>query len=584
MTLNADLFALPPNVSLSGRYKIHSRLGSFFSLLVCVVGIWLFIYLSRDMFDKTNPRLSQISSLGSTPVALDSEKNVLRFGFLNGYGTWGYLFDETYFSIEAKIYKGAIDNYHPATFTPISFGKCESVLYPGTDLICFKGYTAEGDPIVFGENADSVVFYFTKCDSSARSDCASDIDTVISASRLQWENYDYVVDLDNYKEPFGQAFAAKDDPLDANSLTIVTYQNRYTTINSYDGWILTSPSVNQRTTMWSKTASTTPIQSDGIFLKIEITKGGEHLRYYRQYPQIQNVLANVGGLLSLLMLVFRVLLLPYNKFIKQSLIVKSVYNVRYPPGPGGKSGKVIMSSDNENGNEEIEGHPARLTTETPMIQAEPRSETNFVMYENEDGNLDTPQSPVQSLPKNRRKIYPLEIDEPQSSISPSGNPSNWSPTPLRNRAKEDENVTIEIQEIKTKKKQQNPKENNNNQFDVGFLKWLWSFFKSQVEVEITKQGLKEVEGNIDILNIVKMKREINLLKQVLLSDSQRALFDNIQPPQISVDRNNKIEVENLQNHFEGDQLNAEEIYSKLSKLETRSHVDEKILAFYKKQK
>jgi len=610
LMLNADLFASPPNMSLRGRYKIHSHLGFVLSLLVFTVGLWLFIYLGRDMFDKTNPRLSQISSASAKPVALDSERNVLRFGFLNGYGNWGYLFDERYFSIIAQTYKSPIDNYHSPTFTPITFEKCESVLYPGTDLICFKGYTAEGEPLVFGENVDSVMFAFNKCDPNVRSDCVDRwyLDTVITASRLQWENYDYEVDLDNHKKPFSQSFSPQDDPLDAESLTIVTYQNRYTTINSYDGWILTSPSIDQRTTMWSKTRNKSPIKDDGVFLRIEITKGGEHLKYYRQYPQIQNVLANVGGILSVLILVFRVLLLPYNQFIKESSIVKSIYKVKVPEKPG--RGNTDSKNNNEK-QEEIQGHSPQTPRQTQarlrlqdqlrtqkkfetlgevqmtsgretqrMIsenQTERRKETNFVLSENEDGNLEIQ---TLSFPELQKKISPFERDEPfpeegNQLASLSMSPSYWSPSA---------NQSLFNLEPKPEKRAEIESQQKNIELEVGLLKWLVSFFKPQVEVEITKKALKEVEGNIDILNIIKMKREINLLKQVLLSDSQRALFDNIQPPQVSVGRNNKIEVETLLNHFEGDQVNAERIYRRLSRFDHKSQLDEKILAFYKKQK
>ena len=207
-----------------------------------------------------------------------------------------------------------------------------------------------------------------------------------------------------------------------------------------------------------------------LFMRISKYSGGGTTIYYRIYPQIQDVLANVWGTLGTVMLLVGFIALPYSSYKMQQTMVKSLYKVKVPVKES-----VKIYHDNEEPAKDIE-------------------------------NL----KPLPNFPKVQRT-------------------------------------------------------------------WL-GLFRSDPRAKAISQAYEKIEKDVDVVTIIKLRRELDLLKQVVLTQDQRRVFDNIEFSKIVVNNDDKAEIIDLSENFKG---NRAALRVGLKYLE-RPVATEKILELYKK--
>jgi hypothetical protein len=106
------------------------------------------------------------------------------------------------------------------------------------------------------------------------------------------------------------------------------------------------------------------------------------------------------------------------------------------------------------------------------------------------------------------------------------------------------------------------------------------------------QAKADIEARTDMIHIVKKLMEVDMLKTILLNSDQKIIFDNLEKPKMKfvhshkqTKKGQKPDIDS-EDWFSKSELTDEEvksIYSKLTKKQNRSEIDEKLIFLFKSQ-
>ena len=184
----------------SGRSKMSTKLGSFFSLLI--IGVMLYFFLSSQMILKTNPSItSQIVAREVRPdITLINQDFQMTVGVYDR-SLVGYEIDESMFSINLNQYNVTSDS-NGIPRIEVKTNKiyiCTSLIYYCAEDFNFtlKGYLNEAFSQFISIN-------IMICDNDTMNNTCKrkeEIDTFLNGKYLGVTYHDFPIDFNNYEDP-----------------------------------------------------------------------------------------------------------------------------------------------------------------------------------------------------------------------------------------------------------------------------------------------------------------------------------------------------------------------------------------------
>ena len=542
--------------------KYKTRIGGFFTLLMVSLCLLLFFNFGSDMMYHQNPTVIFSEIFSKNPERIYYSRNNYFFMFgIEAPDTYAHFIDETIYTVNVvseKISKTSNDSFN----INVPIERCSETHLPDEptmndyfmkasgspiiDLYCIKdieNYYLEGsfDTDVYTFIEISITQCNNKTDPSAPI-CKSqeEINQKLSGF-FAFYTMDYLIDPTNFNKP-GQPVGK--DYFSPISIGMTRNNNRYiapSKVNSDDGFLFTAKN-NYIYPSYKEDKETLLIDTSnqGFIMDFVLRDHHDEMIYERRYKKIQNVLAEIGGLIQILYLIFLAITYPFISKLYFEKIINSIFNF-----------------ENSHFNK-----------------------TNIRKVASK--RLDDYSKTIFSL-KDDHKYSPSILNSNYISDMSSLRFKNIEKKNFDHKNNEDLiKYLIKIQNqppLKTtywefiKKMLCPPSSNevneNNNQNDIKYKR--------------LKKGKKSIMGKLDISYILKKFYEIDKLKMLLLNDNQYHLFEYSSKPIIL--QNSEIDLGNSKNtkfiSYETDVIGKAKkmltAYSNIIKQNELSAMDKKLI-------
>ena len=627
-----DIFGLVPLMTFARAPKVYSRLSMALSLSTLAVILFIILYLGIAVVQRRNPSFFQYS-LPSTsvddklmfgadtfPIKLSKEIGTLVYG--------------TDFFFDAYI----------STETPVDrvFEFDEAECPDDPTLECFPQSEEVGKSYLMNSGSDSFHIDLYQC-ATPGVGCASasDLDTQFSKGSFFFNYNDQVVDPYDFDEPIKDRIMQNGEPLMKNVYKLVVIYLQETEFTTDDGWLLESLTTKRALSVDSIITYHSDI-TDEYRASLLIKHTGNKIVYKRTYPKIQDLLAQISGIIAVMIPVVAVIAFPYAELKMKEYMVNELYEVKLTNkddvGKGQMKGK----------NKKVQGEKVKVKTKQPSKSILP---ANFGAGNRQ--KIEDKSSPekdlISSSPRTKGHPYPFSesfensrinigsengfITEKGTAVSrPSGvtsigdarkssfvsnNQTKFNS--LKRQAIMPQQSPVEEGEGDSKLPPQKevedlldklPDEANDEAIEVRgepvflnearhsdklhltFGQFIKSYFRPQPEVEIIKKVSNDLTDTMDLATLAKKSSDLDKLKAILFSAEERAIFDNlpISVVMMSIEKQeNSVKEKIVVNHHKWEQSlrgNVEKVneaYTKLREMEEKTELQRKLLGFYESQ-
>ena len=326
-----DMFSILPSSRITFKNKdVYSTyIGQIFTIIVIFSSMATFIYFGMNMFLHTSPKTTISENYKAVPDYLNITKDNLfiAFGMQNIRGS--FTFDESIFIPKMSvILKNKTDII---TETPVKLKLCENSDLPNnpdlyayflTNPIMGMFCIADYYPVEMQGSLDSVLFEFTRiwiepCNNVTNNNTCKTNDEIANFFNNNSFYMSYVpsnVDTLNYETPFNQHGDFYNIMTNYEQKTSIFFYFQDTYINTDDGVIFESFSTKRILNKASDKAFFYPKKEGDPVLELFMQSGKVMISYERVYIKLQEVLAQTGGAIKMLLIFFVIIAKPIVHF------------------------------------------------------------------------------------------------------------------------------------------------------------------------------------------------------------------------------------------------------------------------------
>ena len=331
---------------ISGQVKPtfgrNSRISSFFggclSIIIVVLALLGFVFFGMDLVKKTNPKssVSQESMENSSVLLKDYPISFFtRYGdkinhndprlkralkFSGWFNRW-YVEDEQpkWYGFEVPVRPCKIEDMTERlkielkeTINTVPFYNCfdfEAASVPKTEKLELLNYYKS-------RNSASFSIFVELCDEKADPGCSDYFIKTLGQIQISVNLLDEFVDVQNFLAPISVNYLSTQTTISPNSSLAQIFTVKINVLITDDGWILPNKSTKEYLSVGEKEFQIIPLSANsrtlyrGSFqtpkLKVSTT---------RSYLTIQELLANVGGLIKGLMTIAVIITDKYSSYI-----------------------------------------------------------------------------------------------------------------------------------------------------------------------------------------------------------------------------------------------------------------------------
>jgi hypothetical protein len=637
-----DLFSMMPSINIRGKKKVHSSLGLSLTALLVGVVIVLFIFFGKELVTRRNPYLAK----SDLPAGADGEyfslskgEIELAIGFSDEYNYpvkfWYdtsvvelqfYLWQNPPFVQEEQSVLLEMELCRP-DFT-------KAIPYQG-NMFCVKKNQKIVKEVLIGMDGKSVlVVSLLLCGSSwgTPTTCASDeiMRHIIEYSGVIVAYREASVDPFNYKEPvlLYSKWNYNDLGMTIGKLATVKFMTQEFVTDH--GWLFEDRHKQTNAALDIYENDVYTVNEDLMIYHMVISHSGRKVIYDRKYSKLQDVIAQVTGILTVLVYIFRILTDSYLKLKVYEPIVNKLF--------------IFRESSQSNVNKEIINHEnaenqkGQYNTESPDLQnkkvmleivkekkdnqAKSKNKVlpnphslpknlhmefmSFMSSGTDNENLvqcdqTVTNSPDKKYDQDVKKRAEIGLDLQQINLNEEPERYELSLPEIENQQKsqiislddliEDDNVVVTDYDKNTpcnKNEEDSLRINIDNHsqgrspelIDLTVRKYLLSFLSPSNEVLLLKEGIKKVEQNLDIYQIVQKLRELECLKQVLLDENQRIIFNNLKLGGLSTSNKSKKRLSPFSEPFQDDKEKLKDSLKTLKNKENLTETDRRLLNLF----
>jgi hypothetical protein len=523
LILMADIYGSKPTLKIGRLEAFKTRLGSILTITSILCILSALVYFGLDLFSSSNPKI--VLSITNIDYPEKYHMSNENFGFVFGLqdvNTYNQYIDETIYTAKAfqktatRVQVGNSSEFQ-WDVTPLELVRCSIDKFPDefkelykfsplNDMYCLKNNSFYIDGTFLNDHYSFLYIELSECRNSTEKmdiPCKpkSEIDAKLTGSFFAFSHTDITIDPRNYTSP-NQNY---------NGDTYTTISNKYfkemhhyvkqIQIETDRGFLLNNVDrIKFLKDDYIKEMTDFRVASNFLSYTLKLSTVFE--TYSRSYKKVQNVAAEVGGVVEIISILCAVLAFFYNKAKFNELIINEFFYVDDSTGTNMKS--IVDNSSNDT----------------------KKFNSNTVLHSVMSSN------------------YPSRKESSKQTVVTYSKPTVLiKNSETHNNSKE---LTIYTPTIRLT-------------FVQSFCYFFASCcFKKSRTTRILEKGQKEVEKQMDILNILKKMGEVDRLKEILLTETQIKLFN--------LPYKNKL---NLDNYVEKD-LSKDEIVKYISNLKTNN--------------
>ena len=339
-----DLFGIQTQFYFDQKRRFHAKCGIFSTFIYTGFILYLFISFGRDMIDHVNPEtsISQIYNPNPTETVISRDEYFFVFG-MQDFNNMHYIDEEIYTA--TLFYGNRNQKTKEDELTQIPIERCSVNNMPKnpelakyfanmalslSDLYCISKDVNKELVLKGAWDQDEYNFirlFIAPCNSSERT-CKSDetIHDALKSSNFGYYSVDHLFDLRNFENP--AQIIGRDYYIETTDTVkkIIRRFIKSTYILDNIGWF--SDSISQKVFYsydYDRETFEILTQKDYI-VDFLVRKTNYETIFSRKYKQIQNVLAEMNGLLHFVFIFLYVISYPFIKKEYNDSITNSVYN------------------------------------------------------------------------------------------------------------------------------------------------------------------------------------------------------------------------------------------------------------------
>jgi hypothetical protein len=493
LILMADIYGSKPVLKVGKLESFKTNLGSSLTIISILTILLALVYFSLDLFSSANPKivLSIMNIFNPPKYHLSSENYGFAFGLEDS--SYNQYVDETIY--QAKAYQKTATRVQVGNstqfqwdVTALELGRCSIDKFPSdfyklfgdaplNDMYCLKNNTFDIEGTFLNDQYSFLYIELYECKNSTDNidnPCKPKdvIDEALAGAFFSFSHTDITIDPRNFTDP-NQKY---------NGDSYTTISNKYfkemhhyvkqVTIETDKGFLLMNTDRN------------TYLQDDYIKEMIDFRQAPNFLSYTfklstvletynRSYKKVQNVAAEVGGIIELISIACIVISYFYNRAKFYEFIMNELYFTE-------EFNKKHITTKNF-----VHGKNIGLIEDTGKENTAKNLNNDAVRVNNYLNSMNKPSS---------SNVRPVNLKTSNDPYDPKEY-SIYTPTIV-----------------------------------LSFIQSFFFFlvpccFRKGRTLSILKKGQKEVDGMMDILHILKKLGEIDRIKQILLDETQKKVFD-----------------------------------------------------------
>jgi len=535
-----DFFSMRPSdrITFENQSTFSTLMGKFASWLLIALSVSTFVSFGSNMFYRKNPQSITSQIVAEYPAYLDLAKSgyFMAFGLQDLRNNSVQYIDESVYTVQ-MIQRTKVGTNITLETIPTSRCSLDRVPDNGDLKEYFAGnqinnlYCADNNSKV--ENAlqstwdgpiyKNILINIYPCQNSTGTTVCKSPDEI--QGYFNFGNYamyftNLAINPNNYDQPITTFGKELYTPISYSTLTYIEMLFGHLEFESDNGFLLEELNTTASAQYLSNRQILTynPTMAVQIDMKLDKVK----TIYWRSYSKVQDVLANMGGIIKIFMVLANFFVLPFIKLKFRLNLANTMFKFKTPKN-------------------------AQDLKKTKMTQ-----KSSF----------------------NKKYITPLSM----------------SSSKLKRVASKGGGSSVLSQSVSEYFKQDSDK------IEISSTQYYLSCFRNEltkIYKKLFNKGVDQIDKMLDISYIMKKLTEIDMLKALLLDETQSNLFDYIPKPEISLESEEK-ERKNLTLHKRISKAYARstsaraklalEAFQIISKKTERTNIDEKLLDMVKKLK
>ena len=574
-----DIFKIPVVLTYKKLPFFSTSFGGCVSLIVIALIISIAVFFSQGIYKRINPLvIIQEETTSEYPAfQINKDNHIIALKFINSDGSWNSSDLNTTKSLFQTVagwadYTGAF-NLFDTDFCHNVYPDYKTMAVNGGELkgaICPKNFNVSiyGNPQA-GTNS-WFSFFVMQCTNSTYKPitCKSneEIQRLLGYTYFKIIYLEKILYPENFQNPLKLVTSVYWDFLEYGKLKNIEMYYKVVNIASDIGFMFTNywniTDVMFDTKMYTKVL-TTSFGSTYPLMQVDILMSNKRVYCQRRYDKLQNVLANIGGMIQSLMIIGKIVTLILNKKVMQFDMINSFYDFsQYNMPQEQKKSKDLLSNKLNNNDKNyvavndknmshtiIKGDVSSSTDrksgkilELTNLEGQPDSDTNRPnqiednvdkLKENEMRNRKEYVLPGRSNIKlnNTKTLNNLDISNLDQKDSKDGKDNK--------DGKNNQKVEVGLTEIKPKRRRTysevyvkergsptNIMRKNLIYTPFELIKFAFCPTKClqgplQRKAKMLEVGYKQIQDVLDLSSFIKQTHDIGLLKALLLNDVQQ---------------------------------------------------------------
>ncbi len=536
--INIDLFGYSPTLSILKQPYYQTFFGGILTLLLILTGLATIIFFSLQLFEKDSPSVNLSTDIFPNPKQLDYFNN---FEFIIGIQNSDYIteINEKIFQAEGSLFKTVVNDSGIYNIKKsILLTSCDKALKNSSNEYLFSHLNLKGYYCISPEEKEElyikehwgndgfsmIQIKFVDCDNST-GNCASkeEITNFLHSADLSFYIIDNLVSTKNYKQPFTRTINERSLKVSESYKVSLIQYIKHIRIENDDNLILTSNHSMNSFTLGEFMSNIVFERDSETFMSLSIELDNIIEKFQRKYYKIQDLAAQVGGIINALYMVIFIILKLYEKNSYFEYLINNFFEIRLEEFQRNISIKSYRKSFSHKKKESLDSNK--------YLNSKPTNNTNSPGSNSNNSNLNT-----------------------------NGNLNNTMTSENKTNKKNNKNGKIHF-----------------SFFDKLFLLKLAPQFstarKNKID-EIYFKGTEYIMHNLDVITHLRRAHSSDMKSDLLMGDEQKKIFEYITKPILSLSfLGTRYNIHNLPNKIRQKLLAQNSI---VGNLEDNNEIDEKL--------
>ena len=536
--INIDLFGYSPTLSILKQPYYQTFFGGILTLILILTGLATIIFFSLQLFEKDSPSVNLSTDIFPNPKKLDYFNN---FEFIIGIQNSDYIteINEKIFQAEGSLFKTIVNDSGIYNIKKsILLTSCDKALKNSSNEFLFSHLNLKGYYCISPEEKEElyikehwgndgfsmIQIKFVDCDNST-GNCASkeEITNFLHSADLSFYIIDNLVSTKNYKQPFTRTINERSLKVSESYKVSLIQYIKHIRIENDDNLILTSNHSMNSFTLGDFISNIVFERDSETFMSLSIELDNIIEKFQRKYYKIQDLAAQVGGIINALYMVIFIILKLYEKNSYFEYLINNFFEIRLEEFQRNISIKSYRKSFSHKKKESLDSNK--------YLNSKPTNNTNSPGSNSNNSNLNT-----------------------------NGNLNNTMTSENKTNKKNNKNGKIHF-----------------SFFDKLFLLKLAPQFstarKNKID-EIYFKGTEYIMHNLDVITHLRRAHSSDMKSDLLMGDEQKKIFEYITKPILSLSfLGTRYNIHNLPNKIRQKLLAQNSI---VGNFEDNNEIDEKL--------